>query len=149
MPHSKLMNNCNTHAELSHSTKVFFATLYALTMSAMINSPTSAIPPTETIKLLAPDGAANDEFGNAVALSNLAGLSEANANIALVGVQFDSIGIGSSSFERAKVNCSVARALPLRVHDATRAVGGEVAAVVEHEEIEVGQAAGGGQLGDA
>ena len=73
-------------------------------MSAMINSPTSAIPPTETIKLLAPDGAANDEFGNAVALSNLAGLSEANANIALVGVQFDSIGTGSSSFERGSVN---------------------------------------------
>ena len=104
MPHSKPMNNCNTHAELSHSTKVFFATLYALAMSAMINSPTSAIPPTETIKLLAPDGAANDEFGNAVALSNLAGLSAANANIALVGVQFDSIGTGSTSFERGSVN---------------------------------------------
>lgn len=104
MPHSKPMNNCNTYAEISHPTKAFFASLFAFAICALINSPTSAIPPTETIKLLAPDGAANDEFGNAVALSNLAGLSESNANIALVGVQFDSIGTGSTSFERGSVN---------------------------------------------
>ena len=63
-----------------------------------------AIPPTQTIQLLAPDGASFDEFGNAVALSNLAGLAGAQPNVAIVGAEFDSIGTGSNASERGSAN---------------------------------------------
>ena len=59
---------------------------------AVTNSPVAAIPPTQTIKLTASDGLANDQFGNAVALSNLAGLAGAQPDIAVVGLRYDDIG---------------------------------------------------------
>ena len=63
-----------------------------------------AIPPTQTIKLLAPDGASFDEFGNAVALSNLEGLAGAQPNVAIVGAEYASIGTGSNAAERGSAN---------------------------------------------
>ena len=66
-----------------------------------------AIPPTQTIQLFAPDGASFDEFGNAVALSNLAGLAGAQPNVAIVGAEFDSIGTGSNASERGSANIFV------------------------------------------
>ena len=59
---------------------------------AVTNSPVAAIPPTQTIKLTSSDGLANDQFGNAVALSNLAGLAGAQPDIAVVGLRYDDIG---------------------------------------------------------
>ncbi len=103
-PHVRPMKNTATNPELCSSAGVLFAALVAVTTSALITSPTTAIPPTQTIQLLAPDGASFDEFGNAVALSNLAGLTGAQPNIAIVGVQFDSIGTGATAFERGSVN---------------------------------------------
>jgi hypothetical protein len=48
-----------------------------------------AIPPILAAKLIASDGAAGDQMGNAVALSNLAGINGAEPDIAVVGLRYD------------------------------------------------------------
>ena len=48
-----------------------------------------AIPPVLANKLVATDGAAGDQMGNAVALSNLAGITGAEPDIAVVGIRYD------------------------------------------------------------
>jgi len=52
-------------------------------------STANAIPPVLANKLVATDGAAGDQFGNAVAMSNLAGITGAEPDIAVVGLRYD------------------------------------------------------------
>ncbi len=74
------------------SLNALYKSLFATAICALTTSHTAAIPPTQTIKLTASDGLANDQFGNAVALSNLAGFAGVEPDIAIVGLRYDDIG---------------------------------------------------------
>ena len=82
----------STNTKCSPSIRGHWASFLCMAIFAVTNSPVAAIPPTQTIKLTASDGLANDQFGNAVALSNLAGLAGAQPDIAVVGLRYDDIG---------------------------------------------------------
>ncbi|MEY4786261.1 MAG: hypothetical protein RL692_155, partial [Planctomycetota bacterium] len=91
----------STKTSGSPSIRVHWASFLCIVICSLNNSPAAAIPPTQTIKLTASDGLANDQFGNAVALSNLAGLAGAQPDIAVVGLRYDDIG---TTADRGSVN---------------------------------------------
>ena len=97
------MRNHFSYKDFARFARKFFLSLIGGALMGFVAT-AGAIPPTQTIQLLAPDGASFDEFGNAVALSNLEGLAGAQPNVAIVGVQFDSFGTGATAFERGSVN---------------------------------------------
>ena len=76
------MNIPQNIARLPASAGALFVALFSVAICALLNSPAAAIPPTQTVKLTATDGLAQDQFGNAVALSNLAGLAGVQPDIA-------------------------------------------------------------------
>ncbi|NDG63501.1 MAG: hypothetical protein EBY29_08565, partial [Planctomycetes bacterium] len=86
------MRILTTNPHCQPANRPLSASLFCVAICALTNSPVAAIPPTQTIKLTASDGLANDQFGNAVALSNLAGLAGAQPDIAIVGLRYDDIG---------------------------------------------------------
>ena len=98
-----LMRNHFPYKDFARFAREIFPSLIGTAFMGFVTT-AGAIPPTQTIQLFASDGAAREEFGNAVALSNLAGLAGAQANVAIVGAEYDSIGTGSDAAERGSAN---------------------------------------------
>lgn len=72
-----------------HASSPVPSLLASLLIASAPLSVAHAIPPILANKLVATDGAANDQMGNAVALSNLAGITGAEPDIAVVGLRYD------------------------------------------------------------
>ncbi len=72
----------------------------AIGACALLEHTAVAIPPIQVQKLTASDGLADDQFGNAVCLSNLAGFAGAQPDIAIVGLRYDDV----TSLDRGSAN---------------------------------------------